>query len=213
MSSADISAGEGGEPLVTFNQVIPRTRQERRDRESKETLEKSRLRDRRECHFKYTDLGRLTEPDAGTLQYCDDAERFSADAAGVFKNDREAVLHHQKERMDAKRAMLIEREEIRWAAIDKDQTSEEEKWERIREIGERNRRNTNSVPYNPINLSYNDNESGDMLRHSDNMVKYRGAQRAYNLRTRDTCGFNPITGAPGDFLEPPTKPVYKPRER
>ena len=203
---------DGAAP-VTFKQVVPRTRKERRDRASKETLEKSRLENRRECHFQYTNLGKLTEPEPNTLQSCTDAERFSADCAGVFKNRREEGLKVRKERMDTKRAMMIEREEVRWAEIDREQTAEDVKWNHIRELGERNRRNTSSVPYNPISLSYNDNVSGDLLRHSDNMVRYRGAQRAFNLRSRDTCGFNPITGTPGEFLEQPVKPVYKPKDR
>ena len=131
----------------------------------------------------------------------------------MFKNRREEGLKVRKERMDTKRAMMIEREEVRWAEIDREQTAEDVKWNHIRELGERNRRNTSSVPYNPISLSYNDNVSGDLLRHSDNMVRYRGAQRAFNLRSRDTCGFNPITGTPGEFLEQPVKPVYKPKDR
>ena len=125
----------------SFKQVVPRTRKERRDRSSKETLEKSRLENRRECHFKYTNLGKLTEPEAGTLQHCEDAERFASDCAGVFKNRREEGLRMRKERMDAKRAMMIEREEVRWAHIDQEQTEEDKKWAQIREIGERNRRN------------------------------------------------------------------------
>ena len=201
-----------GAAAASFKQVVPRTRKERRDRASKETLEKSRLENRRECHFQYTNLGKLTEPEPGTLQHCEDAERFSADCAGVFKNTRESGLKVRKERMDAKRAMMIEREELRWSEIDQEQTGEDAKWAHIRELGERNRRNTSSVPYNPINLSYDENEGGDLLRHSDNMVRFRGAQRAFNLRSRDTCGFNPITGTPGEFLERPTKPVYQPRE-
>ena len=131
----------------------------------------------------------------------------------MFKNRREAGLKQRKERLDAKRAMMIEREELRWAEIDKGQTENEKKWAHIREIGERNRRNTNSVPYNPITLSYNNNENGDLLRHQDNMVRYRGAQRAFNLRSRDTCGFNPITGEPGGYLNPPSRPVYQTREQ
>ncbi len=198
---------------VTFKQVVPRTRKERRDRESKETLEKSRLMQRRECHFKYDNLGKLTEPDPGTLQFCNDAERFQTDPAGDFKNQRDGVLRQRKERMDHKRAALIEKEEVRWGGIDREQTAEQEKWEHIRELGERNRRNTSSVPYNPVTLDYNDNRDGDLLRHSDNMVRYRAGLRAQDLRSRNTCGFNPITGEPGRFLAAPAKPVYEEQRR
>ena len=108
------------------------------------------------------------------------------------------------------RAALIEKEEVRWGEIDESQLSEQQKWERIRELGERNRRNTSSVPYDPITLGYHDNKDGDQLRHNDNMVRYRSAMRAQQLRSRNTCGFDPITGVPGNHLSRPEKPMFKP---
>ena len=194
----------------SFHQVVPRTRKQRRDRESKETLEKSRLMNRRECHFQYTNLGKLTEPEHGTLQHCDDSARFQTDCAGEYKLAREQSLQQRKSQMDEKRAALIEKEEVRWSEIDESQLSEQQKWERIRELGERNRRNTSSVPYDPITLGYHDNKDGDQLRHNDNMVRYRSAMRAQQLRSRNTCGFDPITGVPGKHLSRPEKPMFKP---
>jgi hypothetical protein len=191
-----------------FKQVVPRTRKERRDRESKETLEKSRLMNRRECHFKYTNLGKLTEPKEGTLQHCNDSERFQTDCAGDYKIMRDQGLQQRKMHMDEKRAAMIDREEVRWNEIDTTQSTEQQKWEQIRELGERNRRNTSSVPYDPITLGYHDNKDGDHLRHSDDMVRYRSAMRAQQLRSRNTCGFDPITGVPGKHLKKPEKPSF-----
>ena len=199
---------EASESQSTFKQVIPRTRKQRRDRASKETLEKSRLMNRRECHFQYTNLGKLTEPEDGTLQHCGDAERFQTDCAGFYKQARENVLQHRKSNMDAKRAALIDKEEIRWGDIDESQMTEQQKWEHIRELGERNRRNTSSVPYDPITLGYHDNQDGDKLRHTDDMIRYRAAMRAQQLRKKNTCGFDPITGDPGKFSGTPTKPTF-----
>ena len=107
---------------------------------------------RRECHFKYTNLGKLTEPKAGTLQHCNDSDRFQTDCAGDYKLMRDQKLQSRKSHMDEKRAAMIDREEVRWGEIDTTQMSEQEKWEQIRELGERNRRNTSSVPYDPITL-------------------------------------------------------------
>ncbi len=192
---------------IQFKQVVPRTRKERRDHASKETLEKSRLENRRECHFKYTNLGKLTEPESGTLQHCNDSERFQTDCSGFYKQARNHALQKRKHEMDFKRAAMIDKEEVRWAEIDESQLNEQKKWEQIRELGERNRRNTGSVPYDPITLGYHNNNDGDQLKHSDDMIRYRSALRAQALRSRNTCGFNPITGEPGKFLNQPKMPV------
>ena len=102
---------------------------------------------------------------------------------------------------------MIEREESRWQQIEKSQDAEQAKWNQIRETGDRNRRNVNSVPYNPISLNYNNNQDGDKLRLSDDMVRFRAAHRAKQLRDRDTCGFNPITGESVMQVQVPPKPT------
>ena len=48
---------------VEFRNVVPRTREERRNMTDKETLEKSRLMKRRQGYFHYEDLGKITVPD------------------------------------------------------------------------------------------------------------------------------------------------------
>ena len=60
---------------------------------------------RRECHFKYDNLGKVTEMDAEPLA-SPDAERFTTDCAGVQKVMREANIVQRKGRLDAKRAMV-----------------------------------------------------------------------------------------------------------
>tara|TARA_A100001015_G_C14772671_1_gene625889 strand:- start:136 stop:789 length:654 start_codon:yes stop_codon:yes gene_type:complete len=178
----------------TFHNVQARTRKSRRDRESKETLEKSRLEQRRECHFKYENLGKLTEMKPGSLGFASNSDRFQTDTSGEEYLGRQTAIHGRKAMLDAKRAALIEREEARWQQIERAQEAERAKWNKIREEGARNRTNVNSVPYNPVTLRYNDNEEGDDLRKSDNLVRVRAAQRAKILHDRGNSGFNPITG-------------------
>ena len=178
-----------------FHNIEARTRKVRRDRESKETLEKSRLEQRRECHFKYENLGKITEMDPGSLGYATNSDRFQTDTSGEEYLGRQTAIHTRKAMLDAKRAALIEREEARWQQIERAQEAERSKWDRIRNEGARNRTNVNSVPYNPVTLRYNDNEEGDDLRKSDNLVRVRAAQRAKILHDRGNSGFNPITGS------------------
>ena len=177
-----------------FHNIQARTRKVRRDRESKETLEKSRLEQRRECHFKYENLGKITEMDPGSLGYASNSDRFQTDTSGEEYLGRQTAIHTRKAMLDAKRAALIEREEARWQQIERAQEVERSKWDKIRNEGARNRTNVNSVPYNPVTLRYNDNEEGDDLRKSDNLVRVRAAQRAKILHDRGNSGFNPITG-------------------
>ena len=101
---------------------------------------------------------------------------------------------------------MIEREEQRWQQIEQAQEYDREKWDAIRSEGSRNRRNVNSVPYNPISLQYSDSTDGDKLRLSDDMIRYRSAVRAKQLHDRNNCGFNPITGSPLQGIDLPTKP-------
>eukprot|EP00944_MAST-04C_sp_MAST-4C-sp1_P001358 g1358.t1 len=178
-----------------FHNIEARTRKVRRDRESKETLEKSRLEQRRECHFKYENLGKITEMDPGSLGYATNSDRFQTDTSGEEYLGRQTAIHTRKAMLDAKRAALIEREEARWQQIERAQEAERSKWDRIRNEGARNRTNVNSVPYNPVTLRYNDNKEGDDLRKSDNLVRVRAAQRAKILHDRGNSGFNPITGS------------------
>ena len=178
-----------------FHNIEARTRKVRRDRESKETLEKSRLEQRRECHFKYENLGKITEMDPGSLGYATNSDRFQTDTSGEEYLGRQTAIHTRKAMLDAKRAALIEREEARWQQIERAQEAERSKWDKIRNEGARNRTNVNSVPYNPVTLRYNDNEEGDDLRKSDNLVRVRAAQRAKILHDRGNSGFNPITGS------------------
>ena len=57
------------------------------------------------------------------------------------------------------------------------------------------RSNKTSMPYNPINLHYDDGIDGDRLRYSDESLRFRGALRAEMLQQRTTStGYNPITG-------------------
>ena len=55
------------------------------------------------------------------------------------------------------------------------------------------KRNTSSVPYNPITLGYHDNIDGERLRHADTTIRYRAALRAQALQSHMTIdGFNPV---------------------
>ena len=67
-----------------------------------------------------------------------------------------------------------------------------------------------SVPYNMINLHYNDSLDGLRLQHADEMCKHRSTMRAENIRMHSTGASNPITGeayAPIHFPQAPPPPA------
>ena len=136
-----------------------------------------------------------------------EADRFHTDTAGEEKLARDARVERRHDQYIQKRAVVstalwsiaflryslprlqnvalcqnAEREDERWARIEREKAIEEAKWQEIRDKGEKARRNHNSVPYNPLTLAYNQSEEGNRLRHADDLIRWRAAQRAKNLQ-------------------------------
>jgi len=61
-------------------------------------------------------------------------------------------------------------------------------------MGIRRTANSNSLAYNPINLSYDRNPEGEKLRTRDEDHKIRGYVRAHNMDYRGNTNYNPING-------------------
>ena len=187
--------------------IQPRTREERRNLADKETLEKDRLKKRNEGYNRYVDLGKVTEPLSDAVGYLAEHERFDTDSAFEEKSLRDAALEKRELMYERKRIEQSVREEDRWTKIDAQKREQELKEEQWREDGSKAKRNTSSVPYNPITLMYNDTLDGERLRHADNTIRYRAALRAAALQSRMTCeGFNPVTGESMNMLDPPNPP-------
>ena len=87
----------------------------------------------------------------------------------------------------ARAVQNAEREDERWERIEREKAEEEAKWQAVREKGEKARRNHNSVPYNPLTLAYNETDEGKRLRHADDLIRWRAAQRAKNLQVCAVC--------------------------
>ena len=175
----------------------------------KETLEKSRLRERTGGYHKYIDYGtNLTAQDPSSVGFMSEADRFHTDTAGEEKLARDARVERRHDQYIQKRAVNAEREDERWARIEREKAIEEAKWQEIRDKGEKARRNHNSVPYNPLTLAYNQSEEGNRLRHADDLIRWRAAQRAKNLQDKALGSeYNPITGAVAPRMNAPSKPT------
>ena len=90
--------------LEEVRNVQPQTRAERLSTGYKEDLEKSRLRARRECHYRHEECS-ITQPE-GSLGAISDADRFVTDVAAVNKGERDAAIAKQEQMYYAKRCAL-----------------------------------------------------------------------------------------------------------
>mmetsp|Transcript_28613 Transcript_28613/g.73388 ORF Transcript_28613/g.73388 Transcript_28613/m.73388 type:complete len:212 (+) Transcript_28613:35-670(+) len=198
-----------GEPPVLgpVVNIAPQTRQERKAATYKEDLEKMRLRNRRECYCHFEEGG-LQPKGPDSLSYITEAERFVTDAAALNKADRDAAVNRKAEIDYNKRIIKAENEERRWRTIEVHHQIEQDRMKAARESASFARSNKTSMPYNPINLRYDDGNDGDRLRYSDESLRYRGALRAEHLQRRATStGYDPITGAPISRVHVPSAPM------
>jgi len=164
-----------------------------------------RLRNRREKYCVYEE-GSLVPP-KGSLGYITEADRFRTDVAAVHKAERDASMEKVEQQYYRKRLDKAEKEEQRWRTIEVKFQMEAQRQEEARKNLAHASSNKTSMPYNPINLRYDNGADGDRLRFSDESLRYRGALRAEHLQRRTTStGYNPITGAPIERVHVPEQP-------
>ena len=78
--------------MAQFRAVQAETREDRARKADKESLEKSRLVERREKFTRYENQGPPTLPAPNALGYMSDANRFHSDTAGEEKEVESFVL-------------------------------------------------------------------------------------------------------------------------
>ena len=105
---------------VEFRNVVPRTREERRNMTDKETLEKSRLMKRRQGFFHYEDLGKITVPDKDAVGFISERERFQTDFASHEKQRREFIYSRKEANIVKVQEEMSRKEEARWKNIEKE---------------------------------------------------------------------------------------------
>jgi len=184
----------------------PLTRKERLSQQYREDLEKMRLRARREKYCRYEEGGVDQPPDS--LGYIPEADRFITDIAVVEKAERDAAFAKKQQQQYSKRMQRAETEDQRWRTIEVQHQLEATRLSDMRDNSTFARSNKTSMPYNPINLRYDDGHDGDRLRFSDESLRYRGALRAEHLQQRMTStGYNPITGEVIQKVTVPDAPI------
>mmetsp|Transcript_18723 Transcript_18723/g.24720 ORF Transcript_18723/g.24720 Transcript_18723/m.24720 type:complete len:229 (+) Transcript_18723:49-735(+) len=203
-----------GPPSSGFRNIKPKTRAERLAMKDKVALEKGRLAQRvgneariYQANINPAGIG-LTELPQEAAGFLSDADRFHSDTSGEEYLKRKAATERKTQIDSAARAEQIEREKKRWEAIDLAKQAEEEKWSKARADPEQGRKNNSAVPYDLVTLKYDDGEGGDVLRHEDDLTRFRAEMRAQNItRHGDTrAGYNILTGEP----KPAPRAVMRP---
>lgn len=193
---------------VEFRNVVPRTREERRNMTDKETLEKSRLMKRRQGYFHYEDLGKITVPDKDAVGFISERERFQTDFASHEKQRREFIYSRKEANIVKVQEEMSKKEETRWKNIEQEFREEEDKMNALREEGVKAKGNKQSVPYDPITLKYQASLAGVKLKNEDDFVRYRSKLRSIALQERESfLDYNPITGEEKKSMKRPNKPM------
>jgi hypothetical protein len=89
--------------------------------------------------------------------------------------------------------------------------SREEENLRLQTSGIRRIGNRNGLPYNPINLQYENNPEGDRLKYEDEETKIRGYVRAHNMDKKGNCKYNLLNGSDRIGVEYVVPQDLKPR--
>ena len=95
-------------------------------------------------------------PPPDSLGYISEADRFITDIAGVAKLEREQDVAKREQMYHNRRMTRVQREEERWGTIELKHQIEQKRIEEMRENYSFARSNKTSMPYNPINLRYDD---------------------------------------------------------
>eukprot|EP01029_Cantina_marsupialis_P029392 TRINITY_DN780245_c0_g1_i1.p1 TRINITY_DN780245_c0_g1~~TRINITY_DN780245_c0_g1_i1.p1 ORF type:complete len:212 (+),score=47.09 TRINITY_DN780245_c0_g1_i1:115-750(+) len=179
---------------VPYRNIKPRTREERRNNVSKETLEKARLIQR--PGMRGVDIPiNVLEQDKESCAFIEEASRFNTDTVGEFKRERDIKTQQSHQRLEYKRQMNAKRDDDRWRHMEAQDEREKQKWAARRGTGEFGRKNNGSVAYDPVTLKYNDGNDGERLAYHDKLVRHRIGTRAQRLQNHMTGdGYNPITG-------------------
>lgn len=176
-------------------QITPQGRTAQR--RNREAIEKGMLRQRNSNFERHGP--EIEEPyliERGTDWFMSDSERFHTDVSGEAKRQRE--LEYQKRDLAAAhlREERLTRDNTRWETLDDQARIQEERVHRMRETGQKTKKNMSGVAFNPLSHQTHNTDQGRQLAREDENYKARAELRAKNMQRAGSGGFNPITGAP-----------------
>merc|ERR1711988_116846 len=181
-----------------FRNCRPVGREERKAANDKESIEKQRLRERREDYFHFEEPipradGGVSASAPGTVGWVPESDRFANDVAGQEKAEQQARRRTEENFWDARRDANVHREEKRWEKMEQQEQHQMAIDANCAES--RSRKNAGSIPYDMITLRYHDTDEGGALLQSDQQAKERQVARSQTMYDNaNRTGYNPVTG-------------------
>lgn len=197
---------------MKFNNIEPRTREERAALKDKEKIEDYRLKQRIGGYHKYVDNAQIAQPDPISSHFISEAERFDKDFASHDKKVREAEFQSKLEVIERKRVEKFERDLQRWKYMDQEEDREKNRLEYMNEHYLTGKKNKGGAAYNVISLDYDNSNEGNMLKKRDDDAKVRALVRSKNIDMRSNCGYNVLTGDQRPGVNVPQHEIYNPYE-
>lgn len=169
---------------MKFNNIEPRTREERAALKDKEKIEDYRLKQRIGGYHKYVDNAQISQPDPISSHFISEAERFDKDFAHYDKRVRE--MEHQKklEMIERKRVEKFERDLQRWKYMDSEEDREKHRLQYMNQHYLTGKKNKGGAAYNVISLDYDHSPEGQRLKKRDDDAKVRALVRSKNIDMR-----------------------------
>ena len=197
---------------MKFNNIEPRTREERAALKDKEKIEDYRLKQRIGGYHKYVDNAQISQPDPISSHFISEAERFDKDFASYDKKVREVEHQKKLETVERKRVEKFERDLQRWKYMDDEENRDKHRLEYMNEHYLTGKKNKGGAAYNVISLEYDHSNEGNRLRKRDDDAKVRALVRSKNIDMRSNCGYNILTGDQRSGVYVPPHEVYNPYE-
>jgi len=188
----------------------PRSRSVRAALNTKDALEKERLRHRSGAYFRYEDIRNPIDVQHGCPSHMKNKERMTAGPCceEVNYGEREVRRYLKDEITEVRRERQLNREDSRWRAISAQNDAGQRRVERMQADPLMGRKNYAGQPYNAVNQTYDATPAGAQLKFHDDCVKYRSKVREATMAVRNHLGFNPIIGEQTHqvSIPPPPRP-------
>lgn len=197
---------------MKFNNIEPRTREERAALKDKEKIEEYRLKQRIGGYHKYVDNAQVNQPDPGSSHFLPEHDRFDKDFAAHDKRVREEEHQRKLEAIERKRVEKFERDLQRWKYMDQEENRENHRLEYMNEHYLTGKKNKGGAAYNVISLDYDTSPEGQRLKVRDDDAKVRALVRSKNIDMRSNCGYNVLTGDQRSGIYVPPHETYNPYE-
>lgn len=197
---------------MKFNNIEPRTREERAALKDKEKIEEYRLKQRIGGYHKYVDNAQVNQPDPISSHYLPEHDRFDKDFAAADKKKREEEYQRKLEAIERKRVEKFERDLQRWKYMDEEENREKHRLEYMNDHYLTGNKNKGGAAYNVISLDYDNSNEGQRLKRRDDDAKVRALVRSKNIDMRSNCGYNVLTGDQRSGVYVPPHETYNPYE-